>query len=242
MAQEARIPAFSRLDRRKDPSWIARSAGIVNAVMEYSVEADPGWPFVIAIWPSVSYFATDLDPRSFERSAEGTWTGRAELLLTARGEVRPGQPGEISFTLPVHVELFERDGTFSVKTFEFAEDIRKAPQRDLLERLESFGAHDENSSIEAELAAIWCRLLKVSHVGLDSNFFDLGGTSLDLIQLHGEILTRFGDISITTLFEVMTIRNLAAYLQSYNRGKMKPGRFDAKQIPSSVKKIGNMTG
>jgi len=119
MQENARNPSWSPLDPGTDPARMARSERIAAAVTDYAVTEDPYWPEVTARWPRVSYFATDLDPRSFERKPDGTWDGRAELLLTAPGELRPGQEEQISFTLPVDVELFEQNGSFSIKTFDF---------------------------------------------------------------------------------------------------------------------------
>ncbi len=68
------------------------------------------------------------------------------------------------------------------------------------------------SDVEASLAAIWRKLLKLPYVSLDANFFDLGGGSLDLMALHEEIRAQFGDIPVTALFEQTTIRALAARL------------------------------
>ncbi len=76
------------------------------------------------------------------------------------------------------------------------------------------------SDVEKKLAAIWRRLLKLPYVGLDENFFDLGGASLDLIALHEEIRAQFDDIPMTELFEQMTIRTLAARLQTRGADKL----------------------
>ncbi len=73
---------------------------------------------------------------------------------------------------------------------------------------------EASSDLEAMLAAIWSRLLKVGSVGLDANFFDLGGASLDIMALQDELRTRFGrDVPMTVLFEFTTIRSLAAHLK-----------------------------
>lgn len=75
-------------------------------------------------------------------------------------------------------------------------------------------AQDLNA-IEATLAGVWSRLLKTGSVGLDANFFDLGGASLDVMALQEEIKARFRrDVPMTALFEFTTIRSLAAHLQS----------------------------
>jgi amino acid adenylation domain-containing protein/FkbM family methyltransferase len=56
------------------------------------------------------------------------------------------------------------------------------------------------------IAAIWKEILKVDRVGIHDNFFDLGGTSLDIVRLNGrlkEVLEK--DIPIVTLFEYPTV-------------------------------------
>jgi hypothetical protein len=94
---------------------------IVRAVAGYTVEDGEQWLALSKNMPGISYFATDLDPRSFEKDeAQGTWLGRAELLLKAPVALRPGQAvQEVSFTLPVRVMLAEEGGVFSVTAFDF---------------------------------------------------------------------------------------------------------------------------
>ena len=94
---------------------------IVCAVVDYPVESDPQWTALCNDVPGVSYFATDLDPRSFEKDGMGgAWLGRAELLLKAPAELRPGQAAqEVSFTLPVKVLLSEQNGELYVTSFDF---------------------------------------------------------------------------------------------------------------------------
>jgi acyl carrier protein len=71
------------------------------------------------------------------------------------------------------------------------------------------------SDVEATLAGICARLLNLADVDLDTNFFDLGGTSLALVALHEQIRERFErNFPVTALFEYSTIRALAARLQT----------------------------
>ncbi|WP_051952641.1 non-ribosomal peptide synthetase [Methylocapsa aurea] len=87
------------------------------------------------------------------------------------------------------------------------------------------------SDIEAELASIWRKILKVSYVGLDANFFDLGGSSLDLMALHEEIRARFQDeVPMTSLFEHTTIRALAARLHNPDRGAAPVSNFQDRKL------------
>lgn len=94
---------------------------ITRAVLDYDAKRDPQWNALCRDVPAVSYFATDVDPRSFERdAARGGYIGRAELLLKAPAELRHGQPPqEVSFTLPVKVFLREQDGALTVTSFQF---------------------------------------------------------------------------------------------------------------------------
>lgn len=63
---------------------------------------------------------------------------------------------------------------------------------------------------EADIAALWQNILGHPRVGLDDNFFDLGGTSLALIQAHSRLTADLHlDLSVLDLFEHPTIRSLA---------------------------------
>ncbi|MDH6554870.1 non-ribosomal peptide synthetase [Streptomyces sp. SAI-041] len=62
----------------------------------------------------------------------------------------------------------------------------------------------------AELAAVWCDLLDVPAVSEDDSFFGLGGHSMLVVRLIGEIAERFGaDLPIKTLFETPRLGDLA---------------------------------
>jgi amino acid adenylation domain-containing protein len=61
------------------------------------------------------------------------------------------------------------------------------------------------------LQRIWCGILSVAAVGDGDNFFDLGGTSLQLLEAHAEIAAAFAvPLTVLDLFEHPNIRGLAA--------------------------------
>ncbi|MHC5210621.1 MAG: MupA/Atu3671 family FMN-dependent luciferase-like monooxygenase [Planctomycetota bacterium] len=69
------------------------------------------------------------------------------------------------------------------------------------------------SDLEARLALLWQELLGLERVGVESNFFDLGGHSLLIVRLlHrlGEVTSK--QVSLTDLFRFPTIRELARFL------------------------------
>lgn len=69
------------------------------------------------------------------------------------------------------------------------------------------------AEMEAEIIEIWKEFYRVSYVDVHDNFFDLGATSLDIIQIHGKLINRLEQhISIEAMFEHPTIRSLAKYL------------------------------
>jgi hypothetical protein len=67
--------------------------------------------------------------------------------------------------------------------------------------------------VEGALADIWCRVLGKSSVGLDDNFFDLGGTSLQLLEVHA-IIKRSLQLELTVLdmFQYPRINALSGHL------------------------------
>jgi hypothetical protein len=66
---------------------------------------------------------------------------------------------------------------------------------------------------ERVLAAIWQRVLGIAAVGRDDNFFDLGGTSLQLMEAHAMIQQELKpDLSLLDLFRYPKISELAAQL------------------------------
>ncbi|MFJ5294623.1 amino acid adenylation domain-containing protein [Streptomyces sp. NPDC088348] len=71
----------------------------------------------------------------------------------------------------------------------------------------------ELSATETSLAGIWCRMLDVTRVGKDDNFFALGGDSLAALQLAAELLTVYGPgLSAQAVFSAGTLAELAAVL------------------------------
>ncbi len=60
----------------------------------------------------------------------------------------------------------------------------------------------------------WCAALEVEAVGVDENFFDIGGHSLLLVRVQAFLVDRLGrEISLVDLFHHPTVRGLAAHLE-----------------------------
>jgi amino acid adenylation domain-containing protein len=67
---------------------------------------------------------------------------------------------------------------------------------------------------EQALADIYTRLLRLPRVSVDQGFFELGGNSLQAMQLVTRIHREFGvDIAVTAVFLAPTVRRLAARIE-----------------------------
>jgi acyl carrier protein len=63
------------------------------------------------------------------------------------------------------------------------------------------------------IAAIWQEVLKIDSIGLDQNFFDVGGDSISLAEVHQRLERVFDrEIPIVELFSHSTVESLVEYL------------------------------
>ncbi|HEX7333474.1 MAG TPA: amino acid adenylation domain-containing protein [Pyrinomonadaceae bacterium] len=69
------------------------------------------------------------------------------------------------------------------------------------------------SDLERGIASVWQEVLQVSKVGIHDNFFDLGGHSLMLVQIHGKLRAQLQrDLSVVEMFRYPTVNALAKHL------------------------------
>ena len=74
------------------------------------------------------------------------------------------------------------------------------------------------SGTEETISALWRKLLALECVGVDDNFFDLGGDSILLVQAHGELQRLLHrTFPVTDLFQFPTVRALARALEGTER-------------------------
>jgi len=68
---------------------------------------------------------------------------------------------------------------------------------------------------EVAVAALWQELLKTGRVGINDNFFDLGGHSLLVVQLQSRLRQTFHqEVSLIELFQKTTVAALAEHLDA----------------------------
>jgi acyl-coenzyme A synthetase/AMP-(fatty) acid ligase len=85
-------------------------------------------------------------------------------------------------------------------------DLARLPTR------KTASAMPPKNALEASLADIFKRVLGIPAVEPERNFFDLGATSLKLVEAHDHISRLYGDVELMTLFQYANIRDLARFL------------------------------
>jgi natural product biosynthesis luciferase-like monooxygenase protein len=69
------------------------------------------------------------------------------------------------------------------------------------------------SNLEQSVAAIWKDILHVERIGVDDNFFDFGGHSLQVVQVQNRLRETLGiDVPVLKLFQFPTIRALVKFI------------------------------
>ena len=86
----------------------------------------------------------------------------------------------------------------------------------------SAGSDSPGDQVEAALIDLWKELFATDRVGLNDNFFDLGGDSLVASAMFIEIDRRYGRFyPLSTLIENNTIRKLAGVMRDPTKGIMR---------------------
>jgi amino acid adenylation domain-containing protein/FkbM family methyltransferase len=92
-------------------------------------------------------------------------------------------------------------------------DRRKLPLPEGLRPMLAAAYAAPGNEIQRAIAAIWKEVLNVDKVGIHDNFFDLGGTSLDIVRLNSRLKEALAaDIPVVILFEYPTIHAFTRHL------------------------------
>ena len=95
---------------------------------------------------------------------------------------------------------------------------------------------DEGSGVESVLATIWANVLGFDRVGLDDDFFELGGDSLQAAKIAARVTAEWKlPIPVRTLLESATVAKMAkavlAALASSGRKEDDPPRISRRSLP-----------
>ncbi|MFK4011502.1 non-ribosomal peptide synthetase [Bacillus cereus] len=69
--------------------------------------------------------------------------------------------------------------------------------------------------VELDILQIWKDVLKIENIGLEDNFFDVGGTSLHVAEIYYKLVEKFNisNFSMVDLFEYTNVKELSIYIK-----------------------------
>lgn len=133
-------------------------------------------------------------------------------------------PVPIAADAPAGIEIADRFGTPCRLQLVQLDHLPRTPdghiERDMLRR-DGGSGHTRRTAVtgprnevERLIAGIWQEVLQVDTVGVDDNFFDLGGHSILAFQVYSRLQDAFGQqIAMMDLLQYPTIAGLATYLR-----------------------------
>jgi acyl transferase domain-containing protein len=114
------------------------------------------------------------------------------------------------------------------------EDLNLAVVEEAAESDTVSGGREPRSEVERGLAEIWRSVLGVRRVGLDDDFFDLGGHSLVAGRVSSRLRDRFGvDVTVRMLLEHPTLAQLAVVVEDLTTRETVPADA-AETAPNSA--------
>lgn len=98
------------------------------------------------------------------------------------------------------------------------------------------------SPIEATLCALWRDATGVQDAGVDDNFFALGGTSLQLAEVHARLRsTVLADLTVVDVFSNPTVRGLARQIARIQADPSLAGQAAALEIGGLMPPAGHLS-
>ena len=138
-------------------------------------------------------------------------------------------PDEYFKDIAIH-DRFGSPTTFSwIKMDEFPFTPEGEVDRKALMMLEDGTTHRmlPQNELERTVASIWQEVLHSEEIGVNDNFFDLGGSSLLMTQVNRKLRDTLSiDISITELFRYPTISSLAKHITKQDDKELAPAIID----------------
>jgi amino acid adenylation domain-containing protein len=97
-------------------------------------------------------------------------------------------------------------------------DRRALPARDRRRPALDAAFVAPRSALEGSLADIWREVLHIDDIGIEDNFFDLGGDSLRVAEVNRRLQVKLGvSMPLVDMFSLPTIRSLAEHLRASGR-------------------------
>jgi FkbH-like protein len=126
-------------------------------------------------------------------------------------EKKPGPSASANKVVSTtHVDRSERYARLATVVVSGSAVLAALAARNRQSRSIDLPAVGPSSSLETQLLLLWEEVLEIDGLGIDDDFFALGGTSLLSVKLFAEIGRRFGShLRLTTILDAPTVRTLA---------------------------------
>ena len=172
-----------------------------------------------------SYAAPNSGMDAFVRHHNESGAKRWTCVAWDTWRIGEGGEGRLGGTLAAYemcaseaLEAFDRatgnPGVWVNSTGDLEARIRQWVELESVRQEAQAAKRNSGGDVLTAVAEIWRQVLGVKEIGLEDNFFDLGGNSLTGLQVVARLKSEFQvRISAVALFEAPTVRALARYLQ-----------------------------
>ncbi len=140
-----------------------------------------------------------------------------------------------SYMIPHHWTLLEKmplnaNGKIDRKALPPPDGLKEASRK------RPRSSYQVLSPMERRIQSLWEEVLKIKSVGIDENFFELGGTSLLMIQVHAKLKMQLeGKLELISLFQFPTVRTLSKSLQNRRFLEENPSEDNLKKRKNPLK-------
>ncbi len=152
---------------------------------------------------------------------------RAALILEARASLLRALPPHMWPSQVVVLDEFPL--TLNGKV-----DQERLPVRRLSEASPGSSATDETATV---LSGIFARTLGLRDIGPDTNFFDLGATSLKLVEAHALIALIWPTVDVLALFQHPNVRELSQAIEGQAPSLQSASQHRARQQAAALKRL-----
>ncbi|MCP2338101.1 alpha/beta fold hydrolase [Actinomadura rupiterrae] len=132
--------------------------------------------------------------------------------------------------LPVDEEAIPRSNLNKIQRSRLREDLERGRLAASARRADELAARylgafaEPGTDAERRLAEIYARVLDAEAVSVTTSFFDLGGTSLDVLRLKVEVQRAFGvdDLPMSTILQAPSVRALTGRIAGGAKAEYDP--------------------
>jgi non-ribosomal peptide synthase protein (TIGR01720 family) len=173
----------------------ARRLGTNVAIADFAGPVHTNYPVLLLAEPGTSLRLTFFyDRKTIARGTMERWSKDLQILLELAPVFFDKRVGELQGLLSPRL-----------------------PQREKPDQVAAAQAQNfmpAQTEMEQQIASVWQKMFGFEKVNVEANFFDLGGHSLLLVQMHRLLREKLNaDLPIVALFAHPTVRALARHLE-----------------------------